>query len=318
MAKLMFNTVTIVGTGVIGRSWIRVFARAGCKVRVFDQDPAQAKRAVDWLAADTALDVREGFIDEQTRAHTLANVTLHANLAEAFRGAGFAQESGPENLAAKRAIYSAMDKAAAPDAILSSSTSALDIDAIAGDLPGAARCIMAHPCNPPHIVPVVEILGTKKTSASVRQAACDFMTELGQKPVVLNFFVTGFLLNRIQAAVVREAFLLVESGVANAEDIDSTIKDGLALRWAFIGCFGANHLNSDGGIKTYFERYAQTYRDMIADLKNDAPAFAPETMAQIQRECGFKPGTENIRAFGQWRDRMILRLKAIKAKHPRP
>ena len=318
MPELMFPTVAVVGTGVIGRSWIRVFARAGCKVRVYDHDPAQAQRARDWVEADTALDVAEGFLTEDARARTLAAITLHDELADALKGVGFVQESGPENLAAKRAIYAAMDKAAPAGAILSSSTSALDIDKIAGDLPGAARCVMAHPCNPPHIVPVVEMLGTKATVPATLRAACDFLAQAGQKPVVLNFFVTGFLLNRIQAAVVREAFLLVESGVADAEAVDSTIKDGLALRWAFIGCFGANHLNADGGIEAYFQRYAQTYRDMIGDLKSDSPRFAPETLSQIARECGFKAGAENVRAFAQWRDRMILRLKDQKAKHPRP
>lgn len=316
MPQPMFDTVAVVGSGVIGRSWMRVFTRAGCRTRLYDKDPRQSARALAWFDEDVALDVREGLAGADEAKRWRALISTHTTVADAVKGAGFVQESGPEKIELKRAIYAEMDRAAAPSTILSSSTSALDIEAIAGDLPGASRCIMAHPCNPPHIVPVVEILANKKTTPAVTKATIDFMAQVGQKPVVLNWYVNGFLLNRIQAAVVREAFLLVESGVADAEAVDSCIKDGLALRWAFIGNFGANHLNADDGIRAYFARYADAYRSMIGDLETRAPKFDEATMAKIVRERGFGEKPEQVRAFAQWRDRMIVRLKALKAKHP--
>ncbi|MFO0995432.1 MAG: 3-hydroxyacyl-CoA dehydrogenase NAD-binding domain-containing protein [Alphaproteobacteria bacterium] len=316
MPQPIFDTVAVVGSGVIGRSWLRVFTRAGCRTRLYDRDPEQAKRALAWFEEDTALDAREGFASAEDAKRWRSLITHHTSLSDAVAGAGFVQESGPEKIETKRAIYRELDEAAAPATILSTSTSALDINAIAGDLPGAQRCIMAHPCNPPHIIPVVEILANKKTAPEVTKKTIEFLTQVGQKPVVLNWYVNGFLLNRIQAAVVREAFLLVESGVADAEAVDACIKDGLALRWAFIGNFGANHLNADGGIRAYFARYADAYRSMIGDLENRAPNFDDATMAKIVRERGFGETPQQVRAFAQWRDRMIVRLKALKAKHP--
>lgn len=318
MPKPMFETTALVGTGVIGRSWSRVFVRGGCRVRLYDPDPEQAKRAVRWFHEDVALDVREGFVTKEDEALWRDRVTAHADLRDALTGAGYVQESGPERLDLKRAIYQAMDAAAEPDAILASSTSALDVNEFADRVKGGWRCITAHPVNPPHIVPLVEIQSSRETKPAVQEKTIEFLAHCGQKPVVLKRYINGFLLNRIQAAVVREAFHLAESGVADAEAIDSVIKDGLALRWAFIGNFGANHLNAPEGIGQYFGRYADAYRSMIGDLKNEPPAFEKEMMSRIAREIGIGENEQDVKRMSQWRDRMIVRLKALKKDYPRP
>jgi len=318
MQKPMFETTALVGTGVIGRSWSRVFVRGGCRVRLYDPDPEQARRALRWFHEDVALDVREGFVTKDDEAAWRDRVTVHTDLHEALSGAGYVQESGPERIDLKRAIYEKMDQAAEKDAILASSTSALDVNEFAGAVPGAWRCITAHPVNPPHIVPLVEVQSSAKTKPEVQEKTIAFLAHCGQKPVVLKHYINGFLLNRIQAAVVREAFHLAESGVADAEAIDSVIKDGLALRWAFIGNFGANHLNAPNGIGQYFGRYADAYRSMIGDLNNAPPAFEKEMMSRIAREIGMGENEEDVKRLSQWRDRMIVRLKALKKDHPRP
>ena len=149
----------------------------------------------------------------------------------------------------KKAIYARLDGAAAPAAILGSSTSAHDMSEIAAGLPGAHRCIVAHPVNPPHLIPVVEILPGVKTDPDVVTRTRDFMTSVGQKPVLMNYYVPAFLLNRMQAALLKEAINLVESGVADVDSVDTVIRDGLGLRWALMGPFGVANTNADGGIR---------------------------------------------------------------------
>src|SRR5262249_4697526 len=157
----------------------------------------------------------------------LERVSPHADLDEALSGAGYAQESGPEDLSVKRAFFRELDRLANPSTILASSTSAMDMTEIASGLPGSARCIVAHPVNPPHVVPVVEVLPGKGTDPAVVSRTIEFLRAVGQTPVLMNFYVPGFLLNRMQAALLREAFQLVERGVADVDAVDAVIRDGL-------------------------------------------------------------------------------------------
>src|SRR5688572_5644882 len=159
--KPTIPVVAVVGTGVIGRSWVQVFARAGCETRLYDPDPAQVERALLWL-------------DQELDADCRALIRDYPDLQEALAGAGYVQESGPEQIELKKAIYARLDDVAAPAAILGSSTSAHDMSEIAAGLPGAHRCIVAHPVNPPHLIPVVEILPGVKTDPAVVTRTRDF------------------------------------------------------------------------------------------------------------------------------------------------
>jgi 3-hydroxyacyl-CoA dehydrogenase len=304
--------VTLVGAGVIGRGWIRVFAAAGAEVRLHDQDPQQADRTLAWLAQDLAADVAEGFVTADERAGILARVRGVASLDEALAGTDYVQESAPEQLAVKQALYRELDRLAGPDAILASSTSALNIADIAQGLPGARRCLMAHPFNPPHLMPVVEMLGTPETDPAVLQRACDYLSACGQVPVRLNRYVKGFLGNRIQAAMVREALHLVESGVADPLAVDAVIRDALALRWATIGNFGANHANADEGIAQYFGRYGESYRALFADLDSSSPRFDPDVLQEIAEAVEAREGVASARELCRRRDVMVTRLNRLK------
>ncbi|HTK41514.1 MAG TPA: 3-hydroxyacyl-CoA dehydrogenase NAD-binding domain-containing protein, partial [Gemmatimonadales bacterium] len=207
------STVAVIGSGVIGRSWAQVFARAGCNTRVHDSDSAQMDRALEALARGLERDVVDGFETASSAMACLERVSPHADLREALSGAGYVQESGPEDLTIKRAIFGELDRLADSSTILASSTSAMDMTEIASGLRGSARCIVAHPVNPPHVVPVVEVLPGKGTDPAVVSRTMEFLRLVGQTPVLMNFYVPGFLLNRMQAALLREALQLVERGV---------------------------------------------------------------------------------------------------------
>jgi len=315
MSSAVPKIVALVGAGVIGRGWIRVFAPHGAAVRVYDADPAQIPQTLAWLAEDLAADVVEGFATAAERDRILRATTGESDLAKALADADYVQESAPEKLDVKRTLFAELDRLAPAKAIIASSTSALDIGEIAKGLPGERRCVMAHPFNPPHLLPAVEMLGAPGTDPAVLQRACDALAACGQIPVRMNRYVKGFLGNRIQAAVVREALHLVETGVADAVAVDAVIRDGLALRWATIGNFGANHANADRGIGQYFERYGSSYEMLMADLDPAAPRFDPEVLRAIGAAIERREGVSGTAAFVRKRDVMVKELRLLKRRH---
>lgn len=296
--------VAVVGTGVIGRSWAQVFAGAGCQTGLYDPDPAQVEKALTWL-------------DQELSADCRALVREYADLEEVLAGAGYVQESGPEQIELKKAIYVSLDHAAPPEAILGSSTSAHDMSDIAAGLNGAHRCIVAHPVNPPHIIPVVEILPGVKTHPDVVTRTRDFMTSVGQKPVLMNYYVPAFLLNRMQAALLKEAISLVESGVADVESVDTVIRDGLGLRWALMGPFGVANTNADGGVREYFTRYGQAYKDCMNEL-GPTPSFDPEMIERLGQGTDAMTGKASVQQICEWRERLIRKIRKLKAEDPHP
>ncbi len=315
MSPEIVRPVAVIGTGVIGRSWLRVFARAGYQTRAWDPDPARVQEAWDWLKADLKRARREHGLRKRAARTEREHVERCETLEEAVDGAVWVQECGPEDLATKRSIFAALDKRAPEKAILASSTSALDMSAIAEGIRGAGRCVVAHPVNPPHVVPVVEVLGGRHTDPLVLRRAVRFLERVGQTPVLLRKYVPGFLLNRMQAALVREAVNLVADGVATAEAVDAVIRDGLGLRWALMGPFGVGNTNADGGLREYFSRYGTTLETLSADL-HPGVALRPEVIDQIAKSVDAayrRAPREELRA---WRDDMVLRIRQVKEQFP--
>ena len=307
--------VALIGAGVIGRGWIRLFAPHGAEVRVYDPNPAQIPKTLGWLAQDLTADVAEGFVTAGERDHILQRVRGEGNLAKALADTDYVQESAPEKLEVKQALFAELDRLAPPEAILASSTSALDIGEIAKGLPGERRCVMAHPFNPPHLMPVVEMLGAPGTDPAMLRKACEMLAACGQIPVRMNRYIKGFLGNRIQAAVVREALHLVETGVADAVAVDAVIRDALALRWATIGNFGANHANADEGIAQYFGRYGGSYRTLMEDLDSAAPCFDPKILKEIGQAVERREGVAGVPELCRRRDVMVKQLNQLKRRH---
>jgi len=306
----------VIGTGVIGRGWMYVFSRAGCPTHIVDQDPDQTRKALDWFDITLEEDIKDGFVTGSEAAECRSLVSACANLEEALSGAEYIQESGPENLQIKQEIFMHADEFSDPSAILASSTSAIDINLIAEGLPGISRCILAHPFNPPHIVPIVEVMGTDETDPSVVARAVEFLKRVGQKPVVMNYFLPGYLINRIQAAVVREANHLVTHGAASVEDVDTLMSHGLGLRWALFGSFGINHTNADGGVREYYSRYGKAYQSIMNDLDSTPPTFDPEMIELIGKGVDDMLGEATVAECCRWRDRLVRKIRKLKDEDP--
>jgi 3-hydroxyacyl-CoA dehydrogenase len=309
------KNVAVVGAGVIGRSWMQVFARAGCHTRVYDRDSGQTDRALGWMKDELELDVKERVVTAAQASARLAQITPTDDLGEALRGVGYVQESGPEDLSLKRVLYREMDSLSSPRAILASSTSAISITEITDGLGGGNRCIIAHPVNPPHVIPVVEVLGGERTDPEVIKRTKDFLASVGQRPVVMRSYVPGFLLNRMQTALLREAINLLQSGVAELADIDATISEGLGLRWAILGPFGVAQTNADGGVREYFARYRQTYLDIASDLRPFS-LFDDELVEKLGQGMDAMLSGVPASAVRRRRDRLIRQICTLKLGHP--
>lgn len=302
------GSVGIAGAGMIGRSWGLVFARAGCDVRLWDADPAQVERALAWSARALAEMAEAGLVDDpaEIRGRIAGAATL-----EDVAATEWVQENTSEVAAVKAKVFAALDAAAPPDTILASSSSSLGPSAFASECAGRRRCLLVHPVNPPHLVPLVEILGGPWTEPEVVETAMAFMRRVGQVPVEVGGEIPGFILNRLQGALLDEAFRLVESGHASAEAVDACLVHGLAMRWSFIGPFETIDLNAPGGVGDYVERYGQMYFDMNAQRGETRPWDAA-AVARIVAERRERLPLEDLPERQAWRDRELMRRAAAR------
>jgi 3-hydroxyacyl-CoA dehydrogenase len=301
--------VAVIGAGLIGRAWAIVFGRGGWSVAVTDSSAAALAAAPGRLR--TALDdlAEHGLVTDA--AATAARIAIVSTIPEAAADADFIQECGPETLADKIAIFRALDAAAPRRAILASSSSAIAASRYTKDLKGRARCLVAHPVNPPHLVPIVELCPAPWTSAKTVGAARRTYEEIGQVPILVRKEIEGFILNRLQGALLAEAFRLVGAGYVSAADLDKTIKDGLGLRWSFMGPIETIELNAPGGIADYCARYTGFYKRLQADPAPPS-AYQPANTARIIRSWGKPLAAERHAAKTRWRDRRLAALVAHK------
>jgi L-gulonate 3-dehydrogenase len=255
--------MAILGAGLIGRSWAMVFARAGWQVKLTDSSEDARAAAPHFIAQGLADLAAAGLTGDAPSA--AARISLVASLQEAVADVEIVQECLPEALEAKRAVFAELDRAAAPATILASSTSAILPSAFTAELLGRARCLVAHPVNPPHLVPLVELCGAPWTAPDTIRRAHTIFAAAGQTPIVVNREVEGFVLNRLQGALLTEALRLVGDGVFSPQDLDKTMKDGLGLRWSFMGPFETIELNPPDGIPDYVSRYGGFYGRIAAD-----------------------------------------------------
>ena len=260
------SKVAVIGAGFIGRAWAISFARGGYKVALWDQDPQAAETAlayIEKLLPDLeANDLLNGAVASAIVGRMRAAVTLEA----ALEGAFHVQENTPENVEVKRKVFARLDAAAAPDAVLASSTSAILPSAFTEALSGRSRCLVVHPINPPYLVPAAEVVPAPWTDAGVVERTAALLRAAGHAPIVMKREIDSFVMNRLQGALLEEAFRLVADGCASIEDVDIGIRDGLALRWSFMGPFETIDLNAPGGVRDYVERYQNLYAGTSFDL----------------------------------------------------
>ncbi|MFX1675727.1 3-hydroxyacyl-CoA dehydrogenase [Paraburkholderia sp. A2WS-5] len=300
----------IVGAGSIGVAFALQFARAGWRVRLFDPDAARRAAAPAELAARLA-DLSRFVLIDESAARIAARVEVVDTLEAAAADADLVQECAPERAELKRELFAQIDRAAPEHAILASASSFLAASKFVDEtLPGRARCLVAHPGNPPYLVPVVEIVPAPFTSPAATMRAIALYTEAGLLPVRVKKEVAGFIFNRLQGALLREAYCLVRDGVASVDDIDTVVREGLAPRWSVIGPFETADLNTRGGIASHALKMGPSYERMGAERGQHDP-WTPELVAQVEAARRAALPLDQWEARVAWRDRQLMRL----AKH---
>lgn len=300
--------VAIVGAGLVGAGWAIVFARAGLRVRMFDANPEITRRAVPLIEAQLDGLRRHGLIDEEPAA-VLARITPVATLAEAVDGAAYVQESVLERVDVKRKLMEELDALAAPDTVVGSSTSGIPGSAFALGLSISPRVLIAHPVNPPYLVPVVELVPSPETATRTVDFADALMRAVGQAVVHVRKEVEGFVLNRLQAVLLREAWALVQDGVASCEDVDKTIRDGLGWRWSFMGPFETIDLNAPGGVADYAVRLGPLYQRIAQSRQHDAP-WDVDLIGQVESHRRQHLSQADLEARRAWRDERLMEFAA--------
>jgi L-gulonate 3-dehydrogenase len=303
------RTMAIVGAGLIGRAWAVIFARAGWQVRIFDSVEGQAERCQVACAEALAQLQRHDLADDPAAA--LARIRPVATLAGALEGVALVQENGPEKVDVKIGIYAELDRLAPSDAILASSTSAIVASKFTEGLAGRHRCLVAHPVNPPHLVPVVELCGAPWTSPEVIARARAIYAGIGQVPILVKKEIEGFILNRLQGALLTEAMKLVGEDYVSPQDLDHVVKNGLGLRWSFLGPFETIELNAPGGIADYIARYSAFYQ-RLADDPAPSAAWQGPGAKRVATEWGRTPDAAEIEERSQHRDERLAALQAHK------
>lgn len=303
----MSQTVAIIGSGLIGRAWGMIFARAGWDVRLWDPVEGVAASAVGLCAEGLRDLAAHGLCDDPAGA--AARIAASPSLEDAAGTADFIQENGPETLEVKRDLFARLDAAAPAEAIIASSSSAIRVSLFAEALPGRSRCLIGHPVNPPHLVPLVELSGADWTAPETITRARGIYQAIGQVPVTVLKEVEGFILNRLQGALLAEAFRLVSEGYVTPADLDLTVSEGLGLRWSFLGPFATIELNAPGGVEDYCARYTGFYKRLAAEPAPPA-VYEDEAVAAIMQQWTTE---RDLPAKMRWRDRRLAALRAHKA-----
>ncbi|MED5395343.1 MAG: 3-hydroxyacyl-CoA dehydrogenase [Pseudomonadota bacterium] len=302
--------VTIVGAGSIGMAWAIVFARAGFVVRVHDTEPDRltdtAGRIAERLADMAAWDL----LNEPDTA-IAARIHPTVDLAESLHGAVYVQECVPEDRALKRCVFAKLDQLAPSNAILASSSSAIPISQLTAEIEGKDRCLTVHPGNPPYLIPIAEIVPGPFTAQTCMDAAQTLLEAAGMTPIRVAREIEGFVFNRLQGALLREAYCLVRDGIAAVDDIDTVVRDGLGPRWSIIGPFETADLNTRGGIAAHAALLGPAYARMGAERGQRDP-WTNDLVEQVtnsrRRQLPLDQWAERV----AWRDRELMALASFR------
>jgi L-gulonate 3-dehydrogenase len=307
------KTIAVIGAGLIGRAWAMVFARAGWAVRVTDSHAEQLAHSRAFIAASLDEQQQYGLVADARAA--LARIEYAADLESAIAGADWVQENLPEKVEFKREVFALLDRHARPDAVLASSTSAIPASHFTESLTGRGRCLVAHPVNPPHLVPIVELCGAPWTTPATMARAEQVYESVGQVPIVVRRELDGFVLNRLQGALLSEAMRLVGEGYVSADDLDKTVRDGLGLRWSFLGPMATIELNAPGGVADYCARYGDLYRRLAADPAGPL-VWEADNAARVGAALGAPRSPDVMEARTRWRDTRLMALVVHKREQP--
>ena len=306
--------ITIIGTGVIGASWSALFLAKGLQVVATDIAPnaeAALKRfvATAWQALE-----RLGLSPGASQS----NLKFTANLAQAVTGADLVQENGPERIDFKQKLYGQLDELLPRDVIIASSSSGLTMSEIQkGAASNPERCVIAHPFNPPHLIPLVEIVGGAKTSEETIRRVSEFYTSIGQRTVRVNKEMPGHVANRLQSCLLREVYYLVAEGVVSAADVDTALTWGPGLRWGTMGAMMLNHLGGGpGGIEHFFQQFSGPMTAWWKTL--GSPVLTPEAQKKLIDSVHAEVGSRSIEELAAERDELLLGLIELRTSGPKP
>lgn len=305
--------IAIVGSGFIGRAWAISFARAGHEVAMWDRDPEAAAQAKVYLA-DILGDLQSNdLLRGQEPDAVLSRISVTSELIKALDGAGHVQENTPEKIDVKREVFAQLDSLADRQATIASSSSALLPSSFTERLEGRDRCLVVHPLNPPYLIPAVEVVPAPWTSADAIKRVRELLVDAGHAPLVMKRELDGFIMNRLQGALLEEAFRLVADGYAGVEDVDRGIRDGLALRWSFMGPFETVDLNAPNGVRDYVERYQGIYKALFEQMQRRVDWAGPvlDTVEAARRQ---NLPAESLQERQMWRDRRLMALAAHKKR----
>ena len=275
------KNIGVIGGGLIGASWAAIFSKSGFNVFVYDPYPdvfdTYESRVTSFLEELKTIDETINVKESLNRIN--ANVTIE----DLCSNVEYIQESAPEILSVKQELFAKLDNLAPEEVVIGSSSSAMPISSITQNLKGQHRCIITHPANPPHLIPCVEICPGENTSNRTIEKTKEIFTASGASIVNVKKEIDGFILNRLQGALLNEAMRLYSDGYASSDEIDATIRDGLGLRWAFMGPFETIDLNAPGGIKDYISRYGPIFVEM-AKNQTKIPDWSEEAGKKLELE----------------------------------
>ncbi|XP_004467587.1 lambda-crystallin homolog [Dasypus novemcinctus] len=314
MASARDGGVGILGSGLIGQSWAMLFASGGFKVKLYDIEQRQIMNALENIRKEMKLLEQSGSLKGLLSADKqLSLISGCSNIQEAVEGAMHIQECVPENLELKKKIFAQLDQIVNDEVVLSSSSSCLLPSKLFDGLTHVKQCIVAHPVNPPYYVPLVELVPHPETDPSTVDRTHALMKTIGQSPVRVLKEVDGFALNRLQYAVISEAWRLVEEGIVSPTDLDLVMSDGLGMRYAFIGPLETMHLNAEG-LLSYCDRYSEGMKRVLKTF-GPIPEFTGSTVQKVNQAMCLKvpDDQEHLAARRKWRDECLMRLAQLKS-----
>jgi L-gulonate 3-dehydrogenase len=303
------KNIGVIGGGLIGASWAAIFSKSGFNVFVYDPYPdvfdTYESRVTSFLEELKTID--ETINVEESLNRINANVTIE----DLCSNVEYIQESAPEILSVKQELFAKLDNLAPEEVVIGSSSSAMPISSITQNLKGQHRCIITHPANPPHLIPCVEICPGENTSNRTIEKTKEIFTASGASIVNVKKEIDGFILNRLQGALLNEAMRLYSDGYASSDEIDATIRDGLGLRWAFMGPFETIDLNAPGGIKDYISRYGPIFVEM-AKNQTKIPDWSEEAGKKLELERRKILGHEELEDRAKKRNQLLKTLRKVK------
>lgn len=305
MADNSIASVGVVGAGLVGLGWAIVFSRAGLQVTIYDASGEARAAALGRLEASLNDMEAAGLLDNAT--DIMGRIRVVDTLAEAVGDADYVQESVFERVEVKSEIANAIGPLLKRGAMVGSSSSGIPASAFTEHAQNRHRFLIVHPVNPPQLIPLVELVPAPWTDQAIVPAVRSFMRQVGQVPIVVNREVEGFILNRLQGALLNEAWALFEEGYASVEDIDLTVSHGLGFRWSFMGPFETIDLNAPGGVADYARRLGPLYHGIALARSNPKP-WSEELVSRVNSERRRELALDRLPERSAWRDRRLMAI----------